>query len=147
TNWQNPAFDQRRGLLFVPTSIDSSVFMKQALNKVRHEPSRFFLGSGSYSTESAIRLIRALDAPTGQQKWEYTSSTSGREYSGLLSTDGGLVFGAAGGVVFALDADTGREAWRVSLGGTTWAAPISFAVDGRQAIAVAAGRALFMFGL
>jgi hypothetical protein len=46
-----------------------------------------------------------------------------------------------------LDADTGREVWRISLGGTTKAAPISFAVDGRQVIAVAAGRALFVFGL
>jgi alcohol dehydrogenase (cytochrome c) len=46
-----------------------------------------------------------------------------------------------------LDADTGRKAWRVSLGGKTLSAPISFTVDGRQMIAVAAGRALFMFGL
>ena len=147
TNWQNPAFDQRRGLIFVPTSIDSSIFVKQALNKVRREPDGELLGSGTYSTDSLTRLVRALEASTGRQKWEYTSSTFGGEYSGLLSTDGGLVFGASGGVFFALDADTGREAWRVSLGGQTWAAPISFAVDGRQAIVVAAGRALFMFGL
>ena len=67
--------------------------------------------------------------------------------SGLLSTDGGLVFGASGGVFFALDAETGREVWRLSLGGDTKSAPISFTVDGRQVIAVAAGRALFVFGL
>jgi alcohol dehydrogenase (cytochrome c) len=147
TNWQNPAFDQSRGLIFVPTSIDSSIFVKQVLNRVRREPDGELLGSGPYSTESATRLVRALDVSTGQQKWEYTSSLSGGEYGGLLSTDGGLVFGASGGVFFALDADTGREALRVSLGGQTWAPPISFAVDGRQAIAVAAGRALFVFGL
>ena len=93
------------------------------------------------------RSVRALDAATGRLKWEYSSSTSGREYSGLLSTEGGLVFGAAGGVFFALDADTGREVWRVSLGGNTLSAPISFAIDGRQVIALAAGRALFVFGL
>ena len=56
------------------------------------------------------------------------------------------MFGASGGVFFALDADTGREVWRVSLGGNTRSAPISFTVDGRQVIAVAAGRALFVFG-
>jgi len=57
------------------------------------------------------------------------------------------VFGASGGAVFALDADAGREAWRRSLGGKTKAAPISFTVDGRQVVVVAAGRALFEFGL
>src|SRR5262249_36238975 len=75
----------------------------------------------------------------------YSPSASKLDYSGLLSTEGGLVFGASGGVFFALDADTGREAWQVSLGGKTKAAPISFLLDGRQVIAVAAGRALFLF--
>jgi alcohol dehydrogenase (cytochrome c) len=58
-----------------------------------------------------------------------------------------LVFGASGGAFFALDADTGRELWRISLGGITKSAPISFTVDGHQVIAVAAGRALFLFWL
>ena len=69
------------------------------------------------------------------------------DYSGLLVTAGGLVFGASGGVLFALDSGTGRELWRVPLGGLTKAAPISLVVDGRQAIAIAAGRSLFVFGL
>jgi outer membrane protein assembly factor BamB len=92
-------------------------------------------------------LVLALDAATGQKKWEYKSATSGREYSGLLSTEGGLVFGASAGSIFALDAETGREVWRLSLGGNTLSPPISFAADGRQVIAVTAGRALFVFGL
>ena len=50
-------------------------------------------------------------------------------------------------VCFAVDADTGREVWRASLGGYTKSAPISFTVDGRQVIAVAAGHALFVFEL
>ena len=68
-------------------------------------------------------------------------------YSGLLATTGGLVFGEAGGSAFAIDSATGRELWRVNLGGDTYAAPISFTVDGHQFIFVSAGRAMFMFGL
>ena len=68
-------------------------------------------------------------------------------YSGLLATGGALVFGEAGGVVFAIDSATGHELWRVSLGGDTYAAPISFTVDAHQVILVSAGRAMFMFGL
>jgi alcohol dehydrogenase (cytochrome c) len=94
----------------------------------------------------AINQVVALDVATGRPKWKFTSP-SGIGYSGLLSTEGGLVFGTSGGVGFAVDADTGREVWRVSLGGYTKAAPISFTVDGRQVIAVAAGHALFVFEL
>ena len=67
--------------------------------------------------------------------------------SGLLATAGELVFGACEGQLFALDAKTGKELWRVNLGGITAAPPISVTVDGHQAIAIAAGRAVFVFGL
>jgi len=147
TNWQNPAFDQRRGSIFVPATESSSVFTKLPPNRVMDRHNRLFIGSG-WSETPATREILALDAATGRRKWDYSAppAPSGN-YSGLLSTEGGLVFGASGGFFFALDADTGREVWRISLGGNTKSAPISFTVDGRQVIAVAAGRALFVFAL
>jgi alcohol dehydrogenase (cytochrome c) len=148
TNWQNAAFDQKRGLIFVPATVGSSVFTKQASSRPRPEPNGFVFASGYHSTERSSRFVRALDAATGQLKWEYNStSAAGGEFSGLLSTGGGLVFGASGGFFFALDADTGREVWRVPLGGRSQSSPISVTVDGRQAIVVVAGRSAFMFGL
>jgi alcohol dehydrogenase (cytochrome c) len=147
TNWQNPAFDQRRGSIFVAAAESSSVFTKLPPNRVSRGQRGLFVGSGWNQTEPATRKVRALDAATGLRKWEYSPSQSRNDYSGLLATEGGLVFGASGGMLFALDADTGREVRRISLGGNTMSPPISFAVDGRQLIAVAAGRALFVFGL
>jgi alcohol dehydrogenase (cytochrome c) len=147
TNWQNPAFDPRRGSIFVPAIEGSSVFTKAPPNKVTRERNGFFFGSGWNQTEAPVHVVRALDAATGERKWEYIPSNAKGEPSGLLSTEGGLLFGACGGILFALDADTGREVWRLSLGGITVAAPISFTIDGQQVIAVAAGRALFVFGL
>jgi alcohol dehydrogenase (cytochrome c) len=150
TNWQNPAFDQRRESIFIPASESSSVFTKLPANRVTRGQNGFFVGSGSSQTEPSIRKVLALDAATGARKWEYLAP-SGVDFnnamSGLLSTEGGLVFGASAGFVFALDADTGREVWRRSLGGNTKSAPIAFRVDGRQVVVVAAGRALFEFGL
>jgi len=147
TNWQNPAFDQKRGLIFVPASESSSVFTKLPPERVARGPKGVFAGSGWTELEPPAREVVALDAATGQSKWKYSPSPSTGEYSGLLETEGGLVFGASGGVCFALDVDNGREIWRVPLGGTTKSAPISFMVDGRQVIAIAAGRGLFVFGL
>ena len=61
----------------------------------------------------------------------------------MVATKGGLLFGMSGGYAFALHSTN----WRVFLGSGTHAAPISFNVDGRQAIVVSSGRAVFMFGL
>jgi alcohol dehydrogenase (cytochrome c) len=151
TNWQNPAFDEKRESIFIPATESSSVFTKLPPNsRITRVPNRFFFGSGWTQVAPDARKVLALDAATGTKKWEYqtprgTDSENGN--SGLLSTEGGLVFGASGGVFFALDADNGREIWRRSLGGATKSAPISFSVDGRQVVLVAAGRALFEFGL
>jgi len=49
--------------------------------------------------------------------------------------------------LFALYAANGKELWSVGLGGDTWAPPITFTSEGRQVIAVWAGRGLFLFGL
>ena len=151
TNYQNAAFDRQKGLIFVPATEAASVF-----TKTPHVPSRCFgefsVGSAGSITASAVTpVVRALDAATGTKKWEYSSPPLVMEkilyYGGLLATGGNLVFGASGGSIFAVDSATGRELWHVFLGGDTRAAPISFTVDGRQVIAVSAGRGLFLFGL
>jgi alcohol dehydrogenase (cytochrome c) len=147
TNWQNPAFDQERGTIFIPATEVSSVFSKRPPNEMTIGPHGYAIGSGWSQTEPPTRLIIALDAASGSQKWLYRQLVSGRDYSGLLATGGGLVFGASGGFLLALDAGSGREIFKQSLGGSTMSPPISFTIDGEQVIAVAAGRALFMFGL
>ena len=61
---------------------------------------------------------------------------------------GDLVFGGtADGFFFALDAETGEELWHKSVGGRVHAAPMAYAVDGKQYVAIAAGNAVFSFAL
>jgi alcohol dehydrogenase (cytochrome c) len=151
TNWQNPTFDPELESVFIPATESSAVFTKLPPDRVTRAPNGYLVGSGSSQLEPPTRKVIAVDAASGARRWEYTAPSAGGSdswgRSGLLSTEGGLVFGASGGTVFALDADTGRELWRRSLGGSTKSAPISFTVDGRQVVLVAAGRALFEFGL
>lgn len=146
TNWQSPAFHPGLGSIFIPATEGSSIFTNSAPEK--HQPGALFVASGSL-TQEFEPMVKALDAVTGEKRWEYRSprarATGGR--SGLLATAGDLVFGACEGQLFALDARTGAELWRVGLGGMTTAAPISFRIDGHQRIAIAGGRAVFVFGL
>jgi alcohol dehydrogenase (cytochrome c) len=151
TNWQNPTFDPELESVFIPATESSAVFTNLPPDRVTRAPNGYLVGSGSSQLEPPTRKVVAVDAASGARRWEYTAPPGGEAEnwgrSGLLSTEGGLVFGASGGTVFALDADTGRGLWRRSLGGSSRSAPISFTVDGRQVILVAAGRALFEFGL
>ena len=90
--------------------------------------------------------IEAIDPKTGKVAWvfETVSSPTG----GMLATAGGLVFaGDAEGYLIALDARTGKAVWRFQTGGTIIAPPISYALNGRQYIAVAAGQAMITFTL
>jgi len=68
--------------------------------------------------------------------------------SGVLATASDLVFaGGREGYFFALDARTGELLWKSSVGGQVSAAPITYAVAGRQYVAIAAGSALFVYTL
>jgi alcohol dehydrogenase (cytochrome c) len=149
TNWQNPAFDQEKGSVFVHATEGSSVFTKAA--EVTRGAQGFYLGSAGSWAQAPVPFIRALDVATGAQKWEHPLPPPHNGnfffYSGLLATGGGLVFGASGGAAFALDSATGQELWRVPLDGDTRAAPISFTLDGKQVIALSAGRIVLLFGL
>jgi alcohol dehydrogenase (cytochrome c) len=147
-NWQNAAFDEKSGLVFVPATEGASVFTRSA--KPRRGNLGFYPGSsGTAGDYDQVSVVRALDAATGMKKWEYFPPPGGKElgYSGLLATGGRLIFGESGGFAFALDAANGQELWRVFLGGYTYAPPVSFTVDGHQVILLSAGQSLLMFGL
>jgi alcohol dehydrogenase (cytochrome c) len=147
-NWQNSAFDPNRGYVFVPATEGAAVFTKSLVVVPRDPAKGQFLSSGASAPEPPVLVVRALDAATGARKWEqFAPPLEEYHFSGLLATGGGLVFGAHGGYLFALESATGLEAWRFHLGGATRAAPISFTLDGQQVIAVSAGRALFLFEL
>jgi len=152
TVWQPAAFNPTLGLIFVDAIEGASVFTKSADRTPPRGENGFFTGSGGMSVGPITTVVRALDAATGAKRWEYYSAYYSRPeeepyFGGMLATAGGLVFGASGGSLFALDAVTGKELWSVGLGGITVAPPISFTLEGRQVIAVFAGRAMFLFGL
>jgi alcohol dehydrogenase (cytochrome c) len=90
--------------------------------------------------------ILALDPKNGKTVWQFDMISS--PTAGLLTTAGGLVFsGDAQGYLIAFDASTGKVLWKFQTGGTVIAPPISYALNGRQYIAVAAGENMLTFAL
>jgi outer membrane protein assembly factor BamB len=90
--------------------------------------------------------VIAIDPRTGQHKWKFDQFDV--TDSGILTTATDLLFtGGREGHFHALDARTGALLWKVSLGGQIVNGPMSYAIEGRQYVAVISGNSLFTFGL
>ena len=157
TNWYSPSFSPRTGLFYIPVWADySSIYVRGDVEYVEGQtfsgpfprsPVPFNRSGQNFRKENEGHgAIRAMDPRTGEQKWEFKMSdvTDG----GVLTTASDLLFsGGRDGYFFALDAKDGKLLWRTSVGGVVASGPMSYSVNGRQYIAVAAGNSLFCFAL
>jgi alcohol dehydrogenase (cytochrome c) len=144
-NWFSPSLDVKTGLLY------QNVREKGAIQKRTHtsyEPGHLFMGANRLPIpgEEPWGALRALDWQTGDVRWEFRVQTP--PWCGVLSTAGGLVFsGTMDGDFFALDAVTGKLAWRIQTGGAIWSNPISYLSEGKQYVVISAGSSVIAFSI
>ena len=90
--------------------------------------------------------IQAFDPKSGELKWQFKMADV--TDSGVLTTATDLVFaGGREGYFFALDARSGEMLWKGNVGGQVSAGAMSYAVNGKQYVAVSAGNNTFVFAL
>jgi alcohol dehydrogenase (cytochrome c) len=100
--------------------------------------------------------VTAVNIDTGKIAWQ--AKTDQPMIGGALATAGNLVFAGEGNGWFkAYDAKTGKMLWKFQCGAGVNAPPVSYSVNGKQYIAVAAGgnsqmdfkrgNSVFVFGL
>ncbi len=145
TNWFSPSYSPLNKLFFVSVREMGAYYFK---GEAEYKPGTFFAGGGerALAGDQAYGAIRALDAASGKVRWEFRLQSP--PWAGVLATAGGLVFGGSNeGNFYVLDALTGKPLWEFQTGGPVRANPVSFLIDGKQHVAVAAGQALIVFGL
>ena len=146
TNWMSPTFDPQTSLFYVNAREQCDMF---STAPQPYEAGHAYYGSAYFpadQTEPFWGALRAIDPSTGQVKWEFRHPSP--SWSGVLSTAGGLLFtGDAEGNFIALDAASGKPIWHFQTGGAVYAAPMAFAIDGKEYVAIAAGSSLYTFGL
>jgi alcohol dehydrogenase (cytochrome c) len=87
-----------------------------------------------------VGAVFAISVETGETVWKYEQRAG---VLSLMATGGGLVFGGdVNGRFRALDEETGAVVWETNLGSPVSGFPISFAVGGKQYIAVSTGSSL-----
>ena len=145
TNWMSPSYSPITGLVYVPVREWGGIFYSRIPEY--HAGDLFTAGSSTIFNDPPPKgIIRAFDASTGELRWEYNNNTSAT-VGGLLCTKGGVVFGSVSQAFVALDAKTGHELWRMETGGWIKAAPVTYTLDGKQMVTIAAGHDILTFGL
>jgi PQQ-dependent dehydrogenase (methanol/ethanol family) len=131
-NWDATAFSPLTHLYYVI-----------ALEECTGEPT-------GYPEETGQRFLRALDIETGRIVWEVPQPGLARAktWSGVLATAGGLIFyGRPNGGFAAVDPRDGKALWEFPTNVRMKASPMTFLLDGKQYVAVAAGPNILCFGL
>ena len=140
TNWYSTAFSLNTQLFYAMTVEDCSVFRQS--------------GRGGYEgyrdpNDPGQRYLRAYDISTGKVVWENPQVGSQEaNYTGVLTTAGGLVFyGETGGAFAAADARTGKILWRFQ-GNQSWrSSPMTYTINGRQYVTTVSGATILTFAL
>jgi alcohol dehydrogenase (cytochrome c) len=145
TVWASPSYSPVANLFYVAVREVGSIYYKR---EAEYKPGTFFAGGGEDAVpgDQQAGYIRALEPTTGVRKWEFKLRLP--PWAGVMATAGGIVFGGSfEGNFFALDAATGKPLWEFQTGGPIASNPISFHIEGKQHVAIAAGRVLYVFGL
>lgn len=150
TNWWSPSFSPVTGLFYV--SAQPGRTSRYVKADVAYAEGKLFNGGGPRQPRSPAEsegygAVRAIDPTSGAIKWEFKMAA--QTQSGVVTTASNVLFvGGRPGVFYALDARTGAPLWQFTVGGVTPVmGPITYAVSGRQYVAVASGSGLFAFAL
>ena len=139
TNWPSPSFDPDTVLLYVGTNRPFSMYY---LTDTDERPEGWGgLDSGVGSDGSALV---AIDYHTGKIAWRH-EWPSGTGVTHVLTTAGKLLFTSNGQNLIAFDPANGKILWHAGLMSPPSAGPITYMVDGKQYLLVAAGDALYSF--
>jgi PQQ-dependent dehydrogenase (methanol/ethanol family) len=140
TNWYASAYNPGTRLYYVMTVEDCTTYIKaeDAGYRRYNDP-----------LDPAQKILRAFDIETGKVIWQVVlPGPVQSNYSGVLTTSGGLVFlGESSGGFAAVDAGTGKYLWHFETNHAIKASPMTYAIGGRQYIAIASGSNILSFAL
>ena len=147
TNWFSPSYNPSTRLLYFMALENCHIYFLK--------PEEFSEGKQWYATgvkripgAQGQKILLAYNVETGKFAWRYPQAGEGHSWGGTMTTAGGLVFFGNDAEAFeAADATTGKSLWHFNTGQSMHASPMSYAVNGKQYVAIASGSDLFTFAL
>ncbi|HEX6997883.1 MAG TPA: PQQ-binding-like beta-propeller repeat protein [Gammaproteobacteria bacterium] len=144
-NYPAGTYSPLTGLMYYPLQntcmMSTSAAEEQSIEELYAIRNRVQITPG----EENVGVIEAISPETGRTAWKHEQRAG---VLSLVSTGGGLLFGGdVNGRFRAFDQETGEVLWEVNLGAPVNGYPISFAVDGKQYVAVSTGGSGLAYGL
>ena len=139
-NWEPMSYSPQTGLAYIPTF---NLCMDIAGKDEAYNPGKFYLAS-EFDLDKAggggfLSEMKAWDPVKQTAVWGIKEDLP--FMGGAMSTAGGLVFyGNTRGDLKAVDAKTGKVLWTFNVGTGILQSPTTYMIDGRQYVAVVAGR-------
>jgi alcohol dehydrogenase (cytochrome c) len=139
-NFPAGAYSPLSNAIFMPLQ---NMCMEATVNTSERDPRRVYGFSSRYTlapgTENA-GSVWAVSVETGETLWKHEQRAG---HMSLLATGGGLIFGGdVAGSFKAYDEHSGEVLWEHNLGMQIGGYPVSYAVDGKQYVAVPSGPSL-----
>jgi alcohol dehydrogenase (cytochrome c) len=138
-DWPYSAYNPRANVLYVQLA---NVCIDSTARTDRGPQPQFVYNTTNVGKMAAgktnVGRIDAISVETGRTLWSWETRVV--NYSGILATASGLLFnGSMDRYLRALDADKGTVLWQTRLPSQVVGTAITYAVDGRQYVAITAG--------
>lgn len=147
TNWFSPSYNPATHLLYFMAHESCQLFFSK---REQFSEGREFYATGVKRApgERGEKILLAYNPETRKFAWRYPQVGMARSWGGTMTTAGGLVFFANDAEAFeAVDARTGKSLWHFNTGQEMHASPMSYAISGKQYVAIASGSDVFSFAL
>ena len=145
-NWPSPSYSPQTRLLYFTARQECR---ETTAEDTPYKAGELFWGGGTKAAsdgEHPAGSVVAIEPLTGKRRWEFKHFSP--SWGGILTTAGGLLFtGDSEGYLIALDAFNGNALWKANLGGPITAAPVAYAVETRQYVAIASRSGIVSFSL
>jgi alcohol dehydrogenase (cytochrome c) len=143
-NWPSGTYSPATNVMFYPLQ-NTCMTISPTLSRPSLDSAYGIRTNGQIApNRTDVGSIHAISVETGATLWTYNQRAG---VLSLMSTATGLLFGGdTNGRFRALDQATGEVLWEVNLGSPVSGYPVSFAVDGKQYVAVSTGSSLTAMG-
>ena len=139
-NWPAGAYSPQTNAMYMPMQ---NMCMEATVQSGERDPSLVYGFRSEYIIAPGtdqVGTVWAVSAETGETLWRHEQRAG---VMSLVATGGGLVFGGdVAGLFKAYDAKTGEVLWETNLDAPVSGYPVSYAVAGRQYVAVTTGQSL-----
>jgi alcohol dehydrogenase (cytochrome c) len=147
TNWFSPSYDPGSKLFFFIADEDCTIYLLKPEN-FKEGQTYYATGARHSTTDHGQKILLAYDLESDKPAWRYVQSGVGYSSAGTMTTAGGLLFFGDNAQSFeAVDPRSGKPLWHFNTGQSIHASPMSYAVLGKQYVAIAAGSDIFSFAL